>query len=220
MFTNNPRIVTNGLQLCVDANDVSSYPGSGTTWYDLSGNGWNFTLNGNVTLVGTQGKDAVFHTGGTSSDYIANSNFNYTSQDYTVMTATRYAGSPHKRVLNAYGNNWLLGHHSNGANKYYAEGWVNSVGPDDEYWRIYAGTGNILGDLYNFYSWGGGSAPLEVIGNTSGSAGPNGFMIGKYITGVTEMSVGEVGFVLLYNRILSTAELTQNFNTFRSRFGI
>ena len=34
-----PRIVTDGLILCLDAADKNSYPGSGNTWYDLSGNG-------------------------------------------------------------------------------------------------------------------------------------------------------------------------------------
>jgi len=32
-----PRIVTNGLVLCLDAGNSRSYPGTGTTWYDLSG---------------------------------------------------------------------------------------------------------------------------------------------------------------------------------------
>ena len=45
MLVNNPRIVTNGLKLCLDANARSSYPGSGTTWYDISGNGYNASLN-------------------------------------------------------------------------------------------------------------------------------------------------------------------------------
>lgn len=45
----NPRIVTDGLVLCLDAGNVKSYPGSGTTWADLSGLGNNGTLNGGPT---------------------------------------------------------------------------------------------------------------------------------------------------------------------------
>ena len=37
MFTG-PHIVTDGLVLSLDAANTKSYPGSGTTWYDLSGN--------------------------------------------------------------------------------------------------------------------------------------------------------------------------------------
>jgi hypothetical protein len=40
----NPRTVTDGLILHLDAANVKSYPGSGTTWYDLSGNSKNGTL--------------------------------------------------------------------------------------------------------------------------------------------------------------------------------
>ena len=32
------QIVTSGLVLCLNAADKNSYPGSGTTWTDLSGN--------------------------------------------------------------------------------------------------------------------------------------------------------------------------------------
>jgi hypothetical protein len=35
----NPRTITDGLVLCLDAGNSKSYPGSGTTWTDLSGNG-------------------------------------------------------------------------------------------------------------------------------------------------------------------------------------
>ncbi len=39
-----PRIVTDGLVLYLDAANPKSYPGTGTSWYDLSGNGNNGTL--------------------------------------------------------------------------------------------------------------------------------------------------------------------------------
>lgn len=38
-FANNAPIVTDGLVFYVDAGNSKSYPGSGTTWYDMiSGN--------------------------------------------------------------------------------------------------------------------------------------------------------------------------------------
>jgi hypothetical protein len=39
-----PQISLNGLVLCLDAANPKSYPGSGTTWTDLSGRGNNGTL--------------------------------------------------------------------------------------------------------------------------------------------------------------------------------
>ena len=38
-----PNIITDGLVLSLDAGNVKSYPGTGTTWYDKSGNGNNGT---------------------------------------------------------------------------------------------------------------------------------------------------------------------------------
>ena len=45
-ISHSPRIVRDGLVLALDAADRNSYPGSGTTWNDLSGNGNHFTLSG------------------------------------------------------------------------------------------------------------------------------------------------------------------------------
>jgi len=46
-----PSIVTDGLVLHLDAGDSASYPGSGTTWTDLSGNGYDVILNGPVFVT-------------------------------------------------------------------------------------------------------------------------------------------------------------------------
>ena len=45
-----PKIVKDGLVLCLDAGNSESYPGSGTTWTDLSGNGNNGTLTNGPTF--------------------------------------------------------------------------------------------------------------------------------------------------------------------------
>jgi len=45
----NPKIVTDQLILYLDAANPKSYPGSGTTWYDLSGNGNDVTLYNSPT---------------------------------------------------------------------------------------------------------------------------------------------------------------------------
>jgi hypothetical protein len=40
-----PLVVTDGLVLYLDAANRKSYPGTGTTWYDLTGNGLNGYIN-------------------------------------------------------------------------------------------------------------------------------------------------------------------------------
>ena len=56
-----PKIVTDGLVLALDAANTRSYPGSGSTWFDLSGNNHNATLN-SVTHSTVNG--GVFVTAG------------------------------------------------------------------------------------------------------------------------------------------------------------
>jgi len=51
-FYNGPKLITNGLRLLLDSRSKRSYPGSGTTWYDLSGN------NNHGTLVDFTGASA------------------------------------------------------------------------------------------------------------------------------------------------------------------
>ena len=49
-LSHSPQISLNGLVLCLDAANPKSYPGSGTTWTDLSGNGNNATYNGSPII--------------------------------------------------------------------------------------------------------------------------------------------------------------------------
>ena len=46
----NPNMVTNGLVLCLDAGNTKSYPNTGTTWTDLSGNSNTGTLTNGPTF--------------------------------------------------------------------------------------------------------------------------------------------------------------------------
>ena len=59
-LAHSPKIVTDGLVLCLDAGNPKSYPGSGTTWTDLSGQGNNGTLVNGVGYVGTNGGSLSF----------------------------------------------------------------------------------------------------------------------------------------------------------------
>jgi hypothetical protein len=66
-LSHSPSIVTDGLVLCLDAGNPKSYPGSGTTWTDLSGNGNNGTLVNGVGYSGSNLGSLVFDG---SNDYV------------------------------------------------------------------------------------------------------------------------------------------------------
>jgi len=62
------QIVTNGLVLALDAGDTNSYPNSGTSWKDLSGNGANFTLG----CAGASCTNPVFSNNAFKTSFTAN----------------------------------------------------------------------------------------------------------------------------------------------------
>jgi hypothetical protein len=67
-FTGDKPIVTSSLRLSLEAFNPSSYSGSGTTWHDLSGNGFNATLVNGPTFS-TDGGGSIVLDG--SNDYIS-----------------------------------------------------------------------------------------------------------------------------------------------------
>ena len=54
------NLVTSGLILHLDSSNSGSYPGSGTTWTDLSGNGRNATLINGTQYSSLDGGKIVF----------------------------------------------------------------------------------------------------------------------------------------------------------------
>jgi hypothetical protein len=194
------------------------YNQNGLYWYDISPNKYTATLVNGVTWTPSIGAGSVTFNGALSQ-YVNSDNPNLASSDYTVMGAARYStvGSYNGRLISSKVNNWLLGHWGSTTQNYYAEGWVTSPsgsGPLDTNWRLYTGTGNIASDSYSFYV-------NNSINTTSagGSAGPNGFRLGS-IQGTGEFSSGYIGCVLVYNRILTTDEMTLNYNLLKARYGL
>ena len=55
-----PNVSESGLVLCLDAADKNSYSGTGTTWTDLSGNGYNGILTNGPTFSNTNGGIFIF----------------------------------------------------------------------------------------------------------------------------------------------------------------
>jgi hypothetical protein len=49
------KIVTDGIALALDAGNIKSYPGSGTTWSDLTSNSHDLTLTNGPTYSSTDG---------------------------------------------------------------------------------------------------------------------------------------------------------------------
>jgi hypothetical protein len=83
MGTNySPCIVTDGLKLYLDAFNTASYSGTGTTWYDISGNSINATLVSSPTYNVSNG--GVFVLDGSTNYFILPNNSILSFSDFTI----------------------------------------------------------------------------------------------------------------------------------------
>ena len=207
--------VTSGLVVHLDAGVTSSYPGTGSTWYDLTTNNNDFTLYNSPTY--SSNNRGKFQFNG-STQYAAGGPDLRTS-DCTVVTIHRYAtnsNSARGRITAGNSNNWWVGNHG-GNTSMYAAGQISSTAGHDTNFHIYAGTEDYSADYRVFYN--NNVAPS---GQTpsGGSEGPNGISLGRWGAGAAEYSDSEVAVLLVYNRVLSTTELTTIFNFYKNRFEI
>jgi hypothetical protein len=207
----NTSMISDGLVVYVDAANPRSYPGTGNTWYDLSGNNNHMTLVNGVGFSSVNG--GVMQTDGTN-DYIVLSPFDQRFTNHTVMGASRYSGATRGRIISSMSNNWLLGHWNNQNPVYYAEGWVVGPGvPNNTNWQITTGVENYSSDIWSMYINGSLS-----VSNSNGSQGPNGLCLGG-VGGNSEFSTAEISFLMFYNRLLTADEIKQNYNAIKKRFG-
>ena len=209
-----PRIVRDGLVLALDAADKNSYPGSGTTWYDLSGNGNHATLYNGPTF--STSNIGCFTFDG-SNDY-ADVSLNLRTSNNTMMIIGIYVTLT-GRILGGISNNYLCGTWNTYTNQFFGEGWISGpYGYQDTNWHIYHGSTNNGGsgtpNGTQFYNNGTG-----LVTGGSGGYGPNGIRIGS--DGLyNEYANCQVAYVAAYNRCLTREEILQNYNAFKTRFGV
>jgi hypothetical protein len=199
--------------LHLDAANPRSYPGTGTTWTDLSGLGNNITLGSSVSFVNSF--SGVLNFPQNADGYGRNTSMNLSSSNFTVMSFVRKnSNGGEGRTITAYNNNWLLGHHDNTYGDYFAEGWVNDIGSplSDTTWRMFTGTGNISSDSYSLYI-----NDQFIVTNSNGSQGPNGWNLNNQYG---QYSNCQISNLICYNRVLTAQEVQQNFNALRGRYGI
>lgn len=208
-----PSVPTSGLVMCVDGGSKRSYPGSGTSWSDLTPNGHNITLGSSVTFSSDFG--GVLNFPEDANGYGRNTSMNLATSNYTVISWVRkLAAGNDGRTITAYNNNWLLAHHDNTYGDYYAEGWVNDISSptSDTTWRMFTGTGNISGDVYQLYI-----NDSLTVSNSNGSAGPNGWNLNNQYD---QFSNCQIANLIVYNRVLTSTEISSIYNSFRKRFNI
>jgi hypothetical protein len=213
-------IVQSGLVLNLDAGVSSSYPGSGTTWTDLSGNGNNGTLTNGPTYSSANGGSIVLDG---VDDYIQ---INQTlTTPFTITGFVRYTDQA--KTLNMYMNtnpHTVLGISLNrlGGGQLYVyigngSGWLAAP-------SIISSANMIINQWYQvtFTSTGSGSI-LYLNGINVGTSvhSPSGWGSSYYLgTGANEYLRGNIATTQIYNRALSAAEIQQNYLATKSRYGL
>jgi len=216
-----PRVITDGLVLALDAADVSSYPGSGTTWTDLSGNGNNGTLVNGPTY-----SDGSIVFDGTN-DYISLIDNLGDPQQFSVSfwcypTALSVdANNNYRRIFLTPGSN------TNTGNIILIEQSGNIS------FRLPGGSGTnfTTSGFSGINEWGYVTC---VYNQSHRQIYFNGVFKSQFAeAGVTvnfgspqivdqngQQFQGKISNFKIYNRALTASEIQQNFNALRGRFGI
>jgi len=191
-----PDIITDGLVLSLDAASTRSYPGSGSTWSDLSGNGHDFTIEATGFTYNAGGWFDMADGGMTNGDNITNS----TTCTFVFWIRTTDTQSLFWTDDNS---NSYLGAYSAG-NKFYN----NEFGSPTLFMNTVS-----RANIYDFIRTGEWIM-VEFKGANMSLTNPNKFnTYGSY-----KFGNGDIAVIQIYNRNLTSAESLQNYNAHKNRF--
>lgn len=220
-----PEIINDGLVLHLDATNSKSYPGTGSTWFDLSGRG----NNANLTVSPTYSTN-YFQFGSNTYAEIPPSSSLVISQPSIISVCTVSGGAVFAR--GAYGSFWNFGLVNITAGTPGSFGMRNNNSDLSRSANLTAGSVRMFGAAATgssdvFYLDGSNidvtttnyspSATLgtSVTGRTTiGAAYNNGTSL------LTDWYAGRVYQIMVYNRRLSDLEMQQNFEALRGRFNL
>ncbi len=229
-----PDVVESGLVLALDAGNTKSYPGSGTTWTDLSGRGNTGTLTNGPTYSSSNG--GYFILDG-SNDYILanntslNSAFSSTSVSHFTWVYPTSAG----QIVTELGQTTLniAWHDSNieisSGGVFSFSTWHGSLT------NKVTSTQSFNSWYYVGFSYNGTTLTAYVNGTSVGTTtftrqAPynNGYQTYYALCSTDDgTNMGTQGYAgarissfSLYNRALTAQEVQQNFNATKSRFGL
>ena len=224
----NPKIVTNGLILYLDAANIRSYPKSGTAWTDLSGQGNNGTLTNGPTYSQDNGGGFLFDG---VNDYVDTGNINYLfNTPFTISMWIKFASvSSVSALVSTYGpgnDGFFIEIPAGGTGVRFV---YRNLGVDkfDFTATKTISTGvfyNIVGVCYD----GVGRVFVDSLDiGHQGFTSPGFFSVAKNSVDINRLSVANLRYanattysVQIHRLALSPQEIAQNFNATRKRFGI
>jgi hypothetical protein len=231
-FDETPPYITDGLIYYVDAGNTSSYPGSGTTWTDLSGAGRTTTLTNGPTFDSANGGSINFD--GTNDYAVVASGFNPNITTKTMLGWCKLKNVSQQGggligagfvlgfeltfdaiVYNETNDGWGFG--SNNFARTFWSG-VKETSTDD--WvmitAVYAAGTNAYKMYRQDLQIAQGTQSVLSINNAN-----SGYWVGKRHTNTPNGPLNAyIAVGMIYDRALTADEITQNYNHFKGRFGL
>ena len=209
-----PDIVENGLVLALDAGNSKSYPGSGTAWTDLSGNGRTGTFN-NMEIPGdyasTNGGILTFDG---SNEYVSSTLPALTSYTTSAWVRLRIPNTAEWQLLQTFNDGFGM---SVLTNKFFTYNGGNNFG-----------TQTVVNDVW--YNWvvtstNTPSNSTKIIINTIvdgtfstyGAISSGAIALAGYV-GQSRYLNADISSFTVYNRVLTAAEIQQNYLATKSRY--
>jgi hypothetical protein len=229
--------ISSGSVLYVDAAQLRSYPGSGTIWTDLTANANTLALYNGAVFTGSVGGNIFFDgtndgvSGSNASVYTITNNISIevwgnfrTSGNLYVM-----GKGPSNGVTNEFPGNYELQLQVNNSLQFMHQTSTTAGNSNFQYfttttnvysnntWTHIVATSN--GTTTTIYTNGTARTTTRfgTVGNIV-STNSQPIRIGRRADGA--VMPGSIAIVRIYNRILSSNEVLQNYNFEKSRFGL
>lgn len=231
----NTNIVSSGLTMLVDAANPRSYPGSGTVWRDVVQD-LRFNSYGTQTSFGTVGGASAFTFNG--SGYwqmdVGFSNVPLDGECTIILWLYEVGHSVRKTIFEKAGTvyqsyeqevamTWEVGQDISWYSRYNIYDYGATSSCTTNAWNMMAikmSTGLISNVARAGYYSKNGEAFIQnyTARSTSPIIAAGAVRIGTGYAGTVDN--GSVGLVACYNRQLSDAEINQNYQAWRRRFGL
>jgi len=233
-----PNLEEDGLVLCLDAGNAKSYPGSGTSWTDLSGQGNTGTLTNGPTYSSADGGSIVFDG---SNDYGSLSSLNLStlmngsnnfslslwfntdsfpaSTSFLVSLVLFWAGT--RAIYFVFGDSIPADQFSVRVNQ--NSTWQSPVQNNS---TLSTGTWYNMLVTYNsssgyiLYQNGTSVDTSSTTGSISSFTNINPEIGSLTIGQGTRYYDGKISQILIYNRALTASEIQRNYNALKGRFGL
>ena len=212
-----PPYITESLQFYVDAGLSESYSGTGTTWYDISGNSRNLTMN-SLSYSSNNGGYIIFD-GSHTADSVSTYSIDFTN-GITVECVAKFSG---------FGSEGLFAFNTPMNSDYIN---VQAQGNNIR-WEVDAGSSFTTSGSLSSNTWYHVTCVYEVssstariyingVENNTASLSRSGLIqTSSFVLGLWDGYLnGNIALSRMYNKVLNSTEVLQNFNATKGRFGL